>query len=101
MVGMDIPDKAVEAAARETYRVAAEFAYETDSWDDLSDGQREAFAEDAKKILEAASAHMKLPSTPQKPLQQFGTLPEEYQPLVHFSPNRADIFYTNPRRSQP
>lgn len=53
-----ISDEAVEAAARETYRVAAEFAYESDSWDDLSDGQREAFAEDARKILEAAAPYM-------------------------------------------
>ena len=53
MVGMDMPDETVEAAAR-------------------------------------------------KPVtQQIGTLPEEYQPLVHFSPDRTDIFYTDPRRSQP
>lgn len=61
MVGMDIPDEAVEAAA---------------------------------EAMEAAAANK--PDT-----QQIGTLPAEYQPRVHFSPNRADIFYTNPRRSQP
>jgi hypothetical protein len=55
---MQISDEAVEAAARETYRVAAEFAYESDSWDDLSDGQREAFAEDARTILEAAAPYI-------------------------------------------
>jgi len=58
MTSIPIPDEAVEAAAKETYRVAAEFAYETDSWDDLSDEQREAFTDDARKILEAAAPYI-------------------------------------------
>ena len=58
MTKPEISDEAVEAAAKEIYRVAADFAYEADTWDDLSDEQRQAWLEDARRILEAAVTHL-------------------------------------------
>jgi len=53
-----IPSEVVEAAAKEVFRVAAQFAYETGSWDALSEGQREVWIEDARRILAAAAPHL-------------------------------------------
>lgn len=58
MTSQVIPTETVEAAAKEIYRVAADLAYESDTWDDLSENQRQVWVDDAKRILEAAAPHM-------------------------------------------
>jgi hypothetical protein len=53
-----IPDEAVEAAAPLLYKVAADYAYDSDGWEAVAEEQRELWRADARRILEAAAPHL-------------------------------------------
>jgi hypothetical protein len=56
--GKVIPDEAVEAAAPLLYKVAADYAYDSDGWETVAEEQRELWRADARRILEAAAPHL-------------------------------------------
>ena len=53
-----IPEEAVEVAAKDIFRVSAEFAYDEGSWEELAEESRQAFRDDARRILEAAAPYL-------------------------------------------